>query len=323
MLQLCSTMEVFMKIIDLHADIGYHIYNEKRKGNEDVFSEYHLPKLVEGDNLAVGFVSFFEGKEDLACAYEMTEFLHHQIQKYSENIVPYLKGEMDFNKINAIMTIEGMCFIKDEVIPHLDHFYELGVRIASLTWNEENNLATGAKSNPSRGLTTLGIEAVKHMNQIGMIIDVSHLNEKSFWDVLAHSTKPVIATHSNARRFANVDRNLTDQQIKALINQNGLIGLNAVRYFVSDDESLQDVYQLAKHARYIADMGGIDCLACGFDYMDYLDEPFGIHSMAKLIQSAKDNQNLVLALEKEGFNHSEIKKICHINAYNFFQKNFQ
>lgn len=312
-----------MKMIDLHADIGYHILNEKHKGNKHVFREHHLPKLIKGETLAVGMVSFFEGKENLDFAYEMMRNLHEEILNNSDLVVPYLKGDMDQNKINAIMTIEGMCFIEDEVVSHLDEFYKLGVRIASLTWNEENNLATGAKSDPSRGLTQLGKEAVKHMNKIGMTIDVSHLNERSFWEVLALSNKPVIATHSNARRYAHVDRNLTDQQIKALIKQKGLIGLNAVRYFVQDDEAFQDVEHLAVHARYIADMGGIDCLACGFDYMDYLDEPFGIHSMAKGIQMASDNQNLVNALEKQGFDHSEIKKICHINALNFFQKNFQ
>ena len=128
--------KVYMKIIDLHADIGYHILNEKHKGNEDVFIQRHIPKLESGETLAVGMVSFFEGKEDLACAYEMTQFLHDQIKTHSEKVVPYLKGEMDHQKINAIMTIEGMCFIKDEVVSHLDHFYQLGVRIASLTWNE-------------------------------------------------------------------------------------------------------------------------------------------------------------------------------------------
>ncbi len=312
-----------MKVIDLHADIGYHIINEKHKGNATVFRDYHLPKLIAGENFAVGLVSFFEGKENLDDAYEMMEFLHQQIKANADLIVPYTGGKLNQDKVNGLMTIEGMCFIEDEVITHLDHFYDLGVRIASLTWNEENNLATGARSNPSRGLTELGKVAVEHMNKIGMTVDVSHLNEKSFWDVLEFSQKPVIATHSNARHFANVDRNLSDQQIKALIDQDGLIGLNAVRYFVSDDESKQDVYHLAKHARYIADMGGINHLACGFDYMDYLDEPFGINSMAKHIQSARDNQNLIIALEKEGFSQTEIKKITHMNALSFFQKNFQ
>lgn len=312
-----------MKIIDLHADIGYHIFNEKNKGNLNVLRNHHLPKLLKGDFCAVGMVSFFEGKEDLKTAYDMVQNLHDQIHVNNDLIEPYLKGDMNLDKLNAIMTIEGMCFIQDEVISHLNHFYNLGVRIASLTWNEENNLATGAKSNPSRGLTQLGYEAVKQMNEIGMIIDVSHLNEKSFWEVLEISTKPVIATHSNSRKYANVDRNLTDQQVKALINQKGLIGLNAVRYFIQDDETLQDVSHLAKQARYIADLGGIDTLACGFDFMDYLDGNFGIHSMAKGIQKADESQNLVLALENEGFTLHEIEKITHLNALNFLKNHLK
>lgn len=316
-------MGQFMKIIDLHADIGYHIFNESEKGHLDVFEYHHLPKLRQGETLAVGMVSFFEGTENLDRAYKMVSFLHDEIMKHSDQVVLYKGGQLDENKINAFMTIEGMCFIEDEVIQPLNHFYDLGVRIASLTWNEENNLACGAKSNPSKGLTELGRKAISHMNEIGMIIDVSHLNEKSFWDVLKHSQNSVIATHSNARRFANVDRNLSDQQIKALIAQKGLIGLNAVRYFVEDDNELQDVYHLAKHARYISDLGGIDCLACGFDYMDYLDEPFGIKSMGQGIQKADESQNFVNALKEENFSDLEIEKITHLNVINFFKRNLK
>lgn len=312
-----------MKIFDLHADIGYHILNEKNKNHLSVFRDHHLPKLKKGEFVGVGMVSFFEGKENLKRAYAMIDFLHDQIQENSDLVSAYTGGVLIEDKINALMTIEGMCFIEDEVISHLNYFYQKGVRIASLTWNEENNLATGAKSNPNRGITQLGKEAIQHMNDIGMIIDVSHLNEKSFWEVLEISKKPVIATHSNSRHYANVDRNLTTQQLKALIANKGLIGLNAVRYFVEDDESKQDVAHLAKQARYISDCGGIDCIAIGFDFMDYLDGPYGRNSMAQNIQSANEAQNFIYALENENFNAIEIEKITSLNVLDFLNKHLK
>jgi membrane dipeptidase len=156
-----------------------------------------------------------------------------------------------------------------------------------------------------------------------MIIDVSHLNEKSFWDVLSHSSKPIIATHSNTRNYANVDRNLTSQQVKALIHQKGLMGLNAAKYFVHDDTSLQNVHYLAKHARVMADLGGLDCIAVGFDFMDYLNPPFGKDVMAKEIQDASESQNLISALYELGFSETEVQKIAYINVLNFLEENLK
>lgn len=311
-----------MKIFDLHADIGYDILNRKQE-DPNAFRNHHLPKLLKGEVMAVGMVSFFEGTETLEYAKNMVSYLREQILTNSDLVLPYYGGDLHSTKINALMTVEGMCYIHDHVEETLDWLYDQGVRIASLTWNEENDLATGTKGNPARGLTEMGIKAVHHMNKIGMIIDVSHLNEKSFWDVLEHSSKPIIATHSNTRVYANVDRNLTNQQVKALINQKGLMGLNAAKYFVHDDETLQNVHYLAKHAQVMADLGGIECIAVGFDYMDYLNPPFGRDVMAKEIQDASESQNLISALYKLGFTEHEVQKIAYQNVLDFLTINLK
>lgn len=102
---------------------------------------------------------------------------------------------------------EGLSAIGDS-LERLDRFYDFGVRHAMLTWNEENLLASGAQRRPTHGLTAFGRQVVQRMEEKRMIVDVSHLNDRSFWDVMDVVTKPVIASHSNARALAAVPRNL-------------------------------------------------------------------------------------------------------------------
>ena len=236
----CMNMEIF----DLHADIGMDVLSKKLKGEKDILKTHHLDKLAQGNILGVGMACFFEGHENWQTAQAMVSALKEELEQNQDRLHFYKGQALVKDRLNAMITIEGMCFIEDEPETHLDWLYEQGARIGSLCWNDENALATGVKGNPLRGLTDLGKRAIQHMNKLNMIIDVSHTNEKSFWDVLDTSTKPVIATHSNARQLSNVDRNLTDQQIKALIQNEGLIGLVAARWFVSKDESIQNANQL-------------------------------------------------------------------------------
>ena len=111
----------------------------------------------------------------------------------------------------------------------------MGIRHASLTWNEENHLATGVKGNPERGLTDLGKQFIKYMNEHDMILDVSHLNEKSFYDVLNEKPKHLIASHSNALNLSNHPRNLTDEQLKAKTDE--------FRLRIKDGETLDELYK--------------------------------------------------------------------------------
>lgn len=312
----CMKMEIF----DLHADIGMDVLSKKLRGEQDILKTYHLDKLAQGHVLGVGMACFFEGHENWQVAQAMVNALKAELEMNQDRLHFYKGGSLLKDRLNAMITIEGMCFIEDEPEAHLDWLYGQGARIGSLCWNDENALATGVKGNPLRGLSDLGKRAIQHMNKLNMIIDVSHTNEKSFWDVLATSSKPVIATHSNTRQLSNVDRNLTDQQIKALIQKEGLIGLVAARWFVSKDESIQTAHQLALHAAHIKDLGGMDHLAIGFDYMDFLEGNFGRASMASDLQDASQSQNLIQALRNVGFSEEEIKKVAWGNVESFLDK---
>lgn len=310
-----------MNIFDCHADIGMDVLKKAEANEKDVLRRYHLPKLRQGKVTGVSMACFFEGHETMTTAKKMITTLKEEIMLNHDTVHFYQQGSMDPNKLNALISIEGMCFVKRDPEGFLDWAYAQGVRIASLSWNDENALSTGAKGDPCRGLTKLGKRAIRHMNKRNIIIDVSHANEKSFYDILETTTKPIMATHSNARKLCQVDRNLTDQQIKAIAATGGLIGLVAARYFVSDIESEQHALTLAKHARYIADLTSIEHVCVGFDYMDFLEDPFGRQAMAIDLQDASMSQNLIMALSQSGFEEDEIEKIAFKNIERFLYEN--
>lgn len=310
-----------MKIFDTHADIGMDVLTKVELNETDILKKYHLDKLQQGEIGGINMACFFEGHESLKTAKKMMLELKKEIDQNKDSIHLSLDGHMDKDKLNVIMSIEGMCFIKQKPEQVLDWAYKQGVRIGSLAWNDTNALATGAKGDPARGLTNLGKRAIKHMNAIGMIVDISHTNEKSFYDILEVSTKPIMATHSNARALCNVDRNLTNQQIKAITNTAGLIGLVAARYFVHDEVNKQNAHTLALHAKHIVELSSIDHVCVGFDYMDFLGEPFGRESMTQDLQDASMSQNLILALLEVGFSEEEVEKIAFGNIVSFLQEN--
>lgn len=310
-----------MKCFDCHADIGMDVLMKHETGEKDILKQFHLKKLKDGGVSGVSMACFFEGYESMETATKMIKLLKEEIEFNADSIHFYRQGDFLDNKLNALISIEGMCFIQDNPEAFLDWAYEQGVRIGSLCWNEENALATGAKSNPSRGLTELGQRAIKHMNKLKMIVDVSHTNEKSFYDILQVSTRPIIATHSNARKLCNVDRNLTDQQIKAIAATGGLIGLVAAKYFVADEAEHQNAATLAKHATYIKELTSVEHVCIGFDYMDFLAEPFGRDSMAYDLQDASMSQHLIEALKDEGFTEKEVEMIAYQNIERFLKEN--
>jgi membrane dipeptidase len=305
-----------MKLFDTHADIGVDVYEKHCEGKTDVIKINHLDKWIKGEVYGLGMASFFKGDEDLETAKAMVTQLKEEILMNSDHLHHYLNGELHPSKINALMTLEGMCYIKEEPELILDWMYSQGIRIGSLTWNEENALSTGISGSPLRGLTSLGQRAIQHMNKLNMIIDVSHTNEKSFWDILSASTKPVMATHSNARSLSNVDRNLSDQQIKAIALKKGLIGLVSAKRFISLSEGENTALTLAKHALYIKNLVGIKHLCIGFDYMDFLS---GFQRNGIDLDNASDSQNFIKALSQVGFTQEEIELIAWGNIAAFLK----
>lgn len=176
--------------------------------------------------------------------------------------VSWLKSPEDFNesKINILLSIEGAGPIINN-INNLHGFYEMGVRAMGLTWNHRNYIGDGIDTD--YGLTNFGIDVIKEMERISMIIDVSHLNEAGFNDVVAHTSKPFIASHSNARAVCNHKRNLNDNQIQEIINRGGFIGLNFYNDFIATDNHIIGFY---KHVEHFLKLGAENVLGMGADY---------------------------------------------------------
>ena len=310
-----------MKIFDMHADMGTNFYERHLKQEKDVFKTYHKENLLKGNIKGVFTACFFCGTEDWSYMQEMIINCSKEIRA-NEDILRQIKTKEDLiedNKISALISVEGMCGIKDNVEEKIEWMYENGVRVASLVWNESNALADGWKQDPNRGISKDGIRAVHKMNELKMIIDVSHINEKGFWDIIKYSKKPIIATHSNSRSLCDHGRNLSDKQLLAIKENGGLIGLNACGHFIDKDRNKEDSYHLAKHAKYMADLIGVEHIACGFDYMDFLVGDYD-DEMAIDMSNASYSQNLIKALKELGFNELEIRKIAYENVFNFLKR---
>jgi membrane dipeptidase len=215
------------------------------------------------------------------------------------------------NKMAAVLSLENGIAVEED-ISLLRTFHRLGVRLMSLTWNHRNRLGDGVgKPRSRRGLTKFGREVLAEMERLGIIIDVSHLNEQTFWDVIESTSGPVVATHSNAYSVRPYPRNLTDDQIRAIATRKGFIGLNFCGVFLrkSPRATIADVIT---HVRHIAAIGGPEIVAIGSDFDGISDPPTGLEHIGK-------TWALLKQLDRVGFSQNEIKKLTHGNFLRVFR----
>lgn len=310
-----------MKIFDGHADIWYDVAQKRKLGLENIVEKFHYERLKKGKVIGGIFVAYLEHQDGIDDEKEMIWMINSAIHEINQNpsLFNIIKNKGDFNKgiveekLNVLMGIEGLRAIGNN-LDWLDTLYTLGFRHASLTWNEENFLATGVEGTPERGLTELGKEAILKMENLGMIIDVAHANEKTFWDIFENTSKPFIASHSNAKSLCNHKRNLTDEQIKAIASRDGIIGLNAYKKFVAIDPARQNIDRFADHIDHIVSLVGVKHAALGFDFCEYLYtdkkeneiNPSGLENASKAFE-------VLNKLSERGYTESDIRKIAYEN----------
>ena len=299
---------------DLHADIGYDIYHQHLAGNDNRFQEFHLVRLKRDNVSGVCVACYFGNYESWEVMQDCVTFVRNQILNSDVQFV-LSKEDLESDKLKIVLTIEGMYGIQDNAAKKIQWLYDQGVRIGSLCWNEENALATGAKANPEHGISEMGREAILKMQELGMILDVSHLNDKSFFDVMEYDL-PIIATHSNSRTLCGAMRNLSDEQLDVLKNRDTLVGLNAYGPFVDSDENARDCAHLVKHAQYLESKLGLQSVACGFDFMDFYDPN------ARMLNDMNNTSELV-NLEtqlNEVYNKKDTLRIASLNTLEFLKK---
>ena len=171
--------------------------------------------------------------------------------------------------MSAVLTIEDGRSVRGKV-DNLKRFYDMGVRLITLTWNYENCFGYPNSYDPDvmgRGLKPFGLEAVEYMNELGMIVDVSHLSDAGFYDVASHAKRPFVASHSDARAICPAVRNLTDDMIRLLAEKGGVTGLNFCPSFLNAQKDYPGTAaDVARHAAHIIKVGGEDCLGLGSDF---------------------------------------------------------
>lgn len=230
---------------------------------------------------------------------------------------------LDKGIMAAILHFEGAETIDTDLYA-LEVFYQTGLRSLGITWSRPNAFAHGVPfafpSSPDigPGLTDAGKELVRACNQLGIMLDLSHLNEKGFWDVAALSTHPLVATHSNAHVLCPSSRNLTDKQLDAIKESDGIVGINFHRGFLrADGNSKQQtsLSEIVRHLDYIANRIGIDHVAFGSDF-DGAGMPQDLHDVAGL-------PKLVAALRKQGYDDHALKKIAYENWLRVLRKTWK
>jgi len=299
-----------MKIVDLHCDTVSLIYekNESLWGNTRHFDVKRAVK----SNIGIQFFALFTMPSDFN--YVLRQ-IFKQIDKF------YLEFEKNYhylflinkfndinknenkNKIGCLLHLEGGEALGTDV-EILRILYRLGLRSLGLTWNYRNQLADGVgEDNFAGGLSKKGREVIKEMDKMGIILDLSHISVKSFYDALGCYEKPVMVTHANARALCNHRRNLDDSQLKALASNGGIIGVNQVSSFIT--EGVCKVDNLLDHIVYIAELIGIEHVALGSDFD-------GADSI--VMSGVEEYINWEELLSKRGFSHQEIKMVLSANA---------
>jgi len=193
-----------------------------------------------------------------------------ELEKYKDDIMLCcnyndIETALSHGKIAAMLSIEGGEALQGD-LGALRNFYRLGVRSVCLTWNYRNEIADGVKDEETGGgLTPFGRQLVAEMNKLGMLVDLSHISQRGFWDVMETTSKPVIVSHSNARKICSHPRNLYDDQILALAKNGGVIGINFYPEFLND-EGKASVKDILKHIEHIISLAGPDHIGIGADF---------------------------------------------------------
>ncbi len=309
-----------MKVFDCHSDLFTHFTVRRKLGETDVFKKYHLHNFNKG-SVKFGVFNVWIDDESMCPRKRFDEIMAYGLKEvYDSNYLKMIYKYDDFNinsdSVQFILGLEGIDYLESP--KELYTMYQLGVRLVSLTWNNNNRFATSITSKIDNGLTNEGKEAISIMNDLGIVVDVSHLSDKSAKEIIQLSKSPVIASHSNARIICNHPRNLSTELIKMIAASNGVIGINSYTEMVSTNKSEQNLDTLINHIDYIRDLVGIDYIALGFDFMDYLieDSPsqfLNDITFMKDLKNQSDVQMLVEKLKNGGYNKEEIEKICYKN----------
>ncbi len=258
-----------MKFFDLHCDTITECYRQNKSlKNNDLDISLERGKYLESwtQVFAIWLPDTIRGT-DAEIYYEKVLSKYKEEIKNAENVKP-------------VLAVEGGAVLNGK-LENIEKLHNDGVKILTLTWNGENEIASGCFAEKDKGLTPFGKETVREMTKRNIIPDVSHLGEKSFYDLCEETDFPFIASHSDAYSLNPHVRNLKDEQIKIISERKGLIGLNFYNKFLGAGNATE---KLIKHAEHILNLGAEDvvCMGSDFDGCSIDEELKGIEKMESL-----------------------------------------
>ena len=320
-------------LVDMHFDLPLDLY-EKRNEPGALVSHY-LPELEAGNIGAVGAALYIEDRYlpemGLRVALDEVAQLYAEVDRAKDRFSicktsHEIKQARQENKIAIVITMEGVEPLGED-LSLLRVFYELGLRMVGLTHARRNAAGSGgifaASGSSNDGLTEFGREVVQECERLGIIVDLAHINPRGFQEIVDLTKKPLIVSHSNARKFYNIERNISDEQIKVIGQRGGVIGVNAILVSSTPVESTVDRY--VDHIEHVIGLAGIDHVGIGFDFCEYLIQqlPAKVREelAAKLttpnfipeLTNHSQARNLTRKLIERGFSDVDIEKILRGN----------
>ncbi len=330
-----------MKVADMHCDTIADIHRFREKGEEICLSRNRLhidlEKMEKGDYTLQNFALFVHlGRTERPFEYAMAllDTFYMEMEANADRIgVVRSYKDIEENqrrgRMSALLTIEEGAVCQGS-LQYLRDFYRLGVRMMTLTWNYANELAwpnilnlegsgTIGYVDTEHGLTETGIAFVEEMERLGMIVDVSHLNDGGFWDVIKYGKKPFVASHSNCRALVpDCPRDLTDEMLWALAERGGVAGINYCIDFLRSPSDWKEgetpkslVSDMVRHMKHMKQVGGIGCIGLGSDFD-------GIGGELEM-RSAADLPLLEAEMHRQGFVESEIEAVFHGNVLRVYR----
>ena len=316
-----------MMVFDMHSDIPCEIIRRRSLGETEVLNNVFLDPLLKGgvDAFVVSIPAnlfFYPSRrfsDHLEGGLNCIDVMYSDVEECSENfaLVTDVKGIEQANKeckIAIVLGFEGGEPLGRE-LQNLRNFYRLGVRLIQLTWNYRNAIGDGVGERSGSEISPFGVEVIEEMNRLGMVVDLSHLNREGFFHALEVAEAPAIVSHGNSCGMLDHPRNFADDQIKAIADQGGLMGILALPARVAKkDATLED---LLKHLDHMIKLVGVEHVALGLDFVKY-DGPRTLkdqhHPTEKLglikgLEEVEDLPKLIDGLSRHGYKEEEIKLI--------------
>ncbi|MDL2272586.1 membrane dipeptidase [Desulfovibrio sp. OttesenSCG-928-I05] len=303
-----------MKLIDLHCDTAMKLLRDPEVSLARNDFSIDLEKLDKVHSLAQVFALYVDKEKYSSCLQtgrDMLARLKGELEKNADQIAwagngAAIRANEKSGKKTALIAIEEGGVLEG-TMESLHEFFEGGVRFITLTWNYPNEIGfPHGEEHGHKGLTPFGIELLGEMDRLGVIADVSHLSEGGFWDVVKHCKGAFMATHSNCRALKGHSRNLHDEQIKALADKGGVMGISVVKNFLMEGDDDGRLDAMVAHIKHAHKIGGLDVLAMGTDF----DGTATNHEL----QYIDDLNKLEPKLREAGYTEDQLEKIYWRNA---------